>query len=412
MFKSKSSLIITFLLLPVCLLAGLSTPFFALAICGIIIFENYQYINLEGFKEILFTHYPMILFLLWMLLSCLWSPVSEQAIILNLKIIAMFVISLLTKQAITLSPLNPVDISSDSIKYKSDNLKSILSFLSISLVITLCIYYIELRFNGLFLKTYSIAFNDASNQFQFVLYKLDRGCAVLSIITWVIIGYLLSRKQFFLSLVTYLAVLFLLMTSDSLASEVATICSFLCFSMMILTKGRILPLFKYGIFIGSILFVCMIYYISPEEVITKFGYMPESAKHRIYIWNYVAKIFQEHKILGFGLDASRYISKTFAEYILYKDTYWSLLPLHPHNVILQTLLELGITGLSLLFLVISNIFKNIQKISNPMFQAIALTMFIQYFIIGMISFGMWQQWWIAAAVIAYVYWSILYKVKG
>jgi O-antigen ligase len=403
------SLILSLIFPPICLLAGLSASIFVVLLSLTFIFEYYKYLNPQDSKNQLSNNIPIILFLLWGTMSCLWSPIPEQAVALSLKIISLYILTTFAVQSLYSSLYNP-HLNIDKSLPKNFNDKSqetTLKILSFGFFIATAIYWCEVYSDGFFFKLYCKAFPKTDNAFHFVLYKLDRGCAILSLLSWIVIGYMLSSKRKILALAVYLSTLYLLFTSDSLASLVAYVCSFICFILIYFTKGKLLPVIKFALFIGAIVFVFIMYNICPEQILTDIPKLPDSAKHRIYIWNYVAKFFTEHKILGFGLESSRYISNTFADYILYNEATWSFLPLHPHNNILQILLELGIIGLIIAFWVINNIFRNIDNIGNPSLQAISIALFMQYFVIGMISYGIWQLWWIATASIIYIYWSIL-----
>jgi O-antigen ligase len=410
--KNIATLTLSVLILPICLLAGLSAPAFAMLICLSIILEGYYYISLQSLRMTLFSHYPVITFLIWMVISCLWSPIPGAALGVAGKIITFFMLTMLTIQIIY-SDKRYAEVYNPKKENFYHGLKSYspLNLLTYGLIIATGIYWVEWYSNGNFHQFYSSMLSKAGTDFTFYLFKLDRGCAIISLISWVVIGYFISSKKHILAALTYISTLALLFTSDSLASLVAYICSLTSYILMLLTRGKILSFIKYTLFLGAITFVILIYRINPENFINNIPALPDSAKHRIYIWNYVVKFFLEHKYIGFGLESSRYISNTFADYVLHKEASWSLLPLHPHNNILQILLELGITGALLAAYMIVHIFAKIKELDNTYLQAVGLSIFIQYFIIGMISYSIWQQWWIATAAMTYLFWSILLRAK-
>ena len=69
--------------------------------------------------------------------------------------------------------------------------------------------------------------------------------------------------------------------------------------------------------------------------------------HRLIIWSYVKKKILEKPIIGNGFSSRNIANETL---ITERGTNYQLIPLHPHNSILQIWLELGIIGLFLFFL--------------------------------------------------------------
>ena len=127
--------------------------------------------------------------------------------------------------------------------------------------------------------------------------------------------------------------------------------------------------------------------------------------HRLIIWSFSKEKILEKPIVGHGFFSSRHIA---SEHLKTKaSTKYQLIPLHPHNNILQIWLELGIVGLIIFFIFIRFLIKQIYELSriNHKFSAIALMSFFQVFFIGQISFGFWQNWWLSIILISF----ILYK---
>lgn len=131
----------------------------------------------------------------------------------------------------------------------------------------------------------------------------------------------------------------------------------------------------------------------------KVGAVYTSAVHRIYTWHFVNKKIAERPILGWGLDASRIIPGGRKQ--LRKDplTLWKqeILPLHPHNAALQVWLELGLPGAFLfagfVFLIFFRLFRGRRSHSAAAAMGAVTTV---YLVIGSFSFGVWQNWWVAA----------------
>ncbi len=71
------------------------------------------------------------------------------------------------------------------------------------------------------------------------------------------------------------------------------------------------------------------------------------------------------------------------------------IPLHPHNAILQTTLELGFFGTFLFFVMIQLCIQGIWKLNaNSRHICMLAGTFMSFLIIASISYGIWQSWWI------------------
>ncbi len=127
--------------------------------------------------------------------------------------------------------------------------------------------------------------------------------------------------------------------------------------------------------------------------------------HRLMIWSYVKEKILEKPLIGHGFFSSRNIDNKLRK--TQRGTKFQLIPLHPHNSILQIWLELGIVGIIIFFsfikFILDKIFYYVQI--NRSVATIAFITFFQVFTIGQISFGFWQSWWLAIISIT----LILYK---
>jgi len=95
-------------------------------------------------------------------------------------------------------------------------------------------------------------------------------------------------------------------------------------------------------------------------------YLPPSARHRLAMWSFVVEKIDEKPMLGWGLDASRFIpqeSRRLAPNM-------ELMPLHPHNALLQVRLELGMPGIVLIAILVGVFFTGIRGISNRFSSAL------------------------------------------
>ncbi|MFP3120379.1 polysaccharide polymerase [Rickettsia sp. R2] len=262
------------------------------------------------------------------------------------------------------------------------------------------LFFIEYSSHGFLTRIFKTSFG---------LYMLDRGCALLSITAWVAIIILLSNGKKRHALMLYILVLYLLSISDSLASFLGFGIGGVIFILTRFMKPIFFKLIAISLITGSLLFPVIAKQIEPQDLSEQYLATKPSAAHRLFIWHFVANKIIEKPILGYGLASSKYIEANDSEMIDYNGEKWHPLPLHPHNNILQITLELGIIGLILFLCLVYKYLKQISNLKNKNFKAISYACFINYYIIGMISYNIWQIWWISSGIWVLVLMKLLVK---
>lgn len=142
----------------------------------------------------------------------------------------------------------------------------------------------------------------------------------------------------------------------------------------------------------------------PRLIAKEYGHViPISYIHRLLIWNFVATTAIESPIVGQGIGTSKFTPIQDEDRFFYQNEMLSPLPLHPHNNVLQIFLELGIVGIALFGLYVWQILSRIGNVSvqnkDILWGATANAIFINYFFIGMVSFGIWQSWWMLSILL-------------
>lgn len=116
--------------------------------------------------------------------------------------------------------------------------------------------------------------------------------------------------------------------------------------------------------------------------------LPESWSQRVGYWNYALERIAEHPWRGWGLDGSR----AFSPHI----------QLHPHNGPLQLWLELGLLGAAAAALAWAFVFRRLARAEPSLLAAGAAGSAAVYVFFGAVSFGAWQEWWLALGALAAV----------
>jgi len=133
--------------------------------------------------------------------------------------------------------------------------------------------------------------------------------------------------------------------------------------------------------------------------------LPLSSIHRTYIYDFVIQNISDKPILGWGIGVSRSLPGSQEQITELKR---ELLPLHPHNSILEIWVELGLVGALALAILIHFIMKRIVRIvKEQTATAVLFGATSAYIVIGLTSYSIWSSWWIATAILSAGIWTSL-----
>lgn len=125
---------------------------------------------------------------------------------------------------------------------------------------------------------------------------------------------------------------------------------------------------------------------------TEIQWLDRSSKYRIDIWDLAVRWAHERPVLGYGANASRAIpplaekSKTHGRV--------RRIPLYPHNVMVQTVLELGFVGLALAVGICLLMIRAASRLPPPL-PAYALAAFVAAAGIWFIGYPLWRSAWLS-----------------
>jgi len=147
---------------------------------------------------------------------------------------------------------------------------------------------------------------------------------------------------------------------------------------------------------------------SPETTCWLAEHKP-SGLHRVLIWNWVDARIREKPALGWGLDASRRMPGG-TEHVAVRgcddppdrlprlDN--EVLPLHPHDAALQIWLELGGLGIAAAAAAVASTAAGAFRRWRGRDAAPLAAMLSASAAAALLSFGIWQEWWLASLGLA------------
>lgn len=126
--------------------------------------------------------------------------------------------------------------------------------------------------------------------------------------------------------------------------------------------------------------------------------LPLSWAARVGIWRYVCARIAEQPWIGHGLDASRAVT----DRIQVRELNMRAVPLHPHSASLQIWFETGAVGavLAAATLLAGGFALSRLFADNRPAAAAACATLASLGLVANVSFGLWQEWWLATMFIA------------
>jgi len=115
-------------------------------------------------------------------------------------------------------------------------------------------------------------------------------------------------------------------------------------------------------------------------------YLSESWLQRLGYWRKAVDWIQARPLPGWGLDASR--------------AFGPGIQLHPHDAALQVWMELGLIGAVAAAIVWASIFSGLSRPRRTPAAAAATATSAAYLAFGAVSFGVWQEWWLALGALS------------
>ncbi|AIF81104.1 hypothetical protein I862_02705 [endosymbiont of Acanthamoeba sp. UWC8] len=279
-------------------------------------------------------------------------------------------------------------------------------------LVALVFCYMESIFNGMIIT--NINHYLLNKTIYFDPSYLNRGMTFIAIAVWVAIIPLIqnNRKISSYCLLLLSFVIIFIYTSES--AKLGIIGGIVTYILAKIFKHNFVAIFQVGIG-GVYIFIpiaicCLIY--NPRAQ-TLFQHIPWSFEHRIYIWQNVLDLISLRPLTGYGFNAARIISELNLSSMMIGSTSISLLPLHPHNGVIQILLELGLIGLVLNLTVWLSIIRSIALTSSigENFKPFIYALLATYITISQSSFNIFMSWWLCLIFIIVFNFLILSKVE-
>jgi len=238
---------------------------------------------------------------------------------------------------------------------------------------------------------------------------LDRGAIVLTLACWVPILYLAERRRAMFALLVFLAALVAVDRLMSLSAVFGLVSAAFAF-VLGWWRPRLTATLIAGGFVA--LTVALPFCAPTREAVLSLSdtapWLRTSAHHRLVIWRFATDRIAEKPLLGWGMDASREMpggKTSVREYMQLPDSLplsGTVMPLHPHDAILQWFLELGIAGalMGAAIVIYAAWLAGFAGAAPRPARAAGLAVIGGALPPLLLSFGVWQAWWLSALFLA------------
>lgn len=140
-------------------------------------------------------------------------------------------------------------------------------------------------------------------------------------------------------------------------------------------------------------------------------WLPESARHRIVIWNDLSSRIREAPVFGLGTEALYISSARDRPQAPLTDARFPHRVRHAHSVFLQTWAELGLVGVALLLASGLAMLRTISRL-HVQTMPLALGGFAAGSILLSATFGIWQPWLLGLLSLAFAIFAVTAQVQG
>lgn len=231
--------------------------------------------------------------------------------------------------------------------------------------------------------------------------RYDRGVTTLVLIVWP--ATLALRRRRILQILIVAAIALGVFVMASAASLLALIVGLVGFAIASraprLVAGALAAVLIAG---AALLPVVVPTYQTTVQIEHDAPWIKSSGIHRLLIWRFAAERIADRPLLGWGMDASRELPGGKRDFGTTLPGFemgpgHDAMPLHPHDALLQWRVELGIPGTILALALVVWALRRVgwRFGGGREAQAASLGWAATVTVIALLSFGIWQEWWLS-----------------
>jgi O-antigen ligase len=265
--------------------------------------------------------------------------------------------------------------------------------LAAGVMLALAIGAVEVATGGFIVKHFLRIFFGKT---EFTLVEMNRGAAVLTVAFWPALLALLrfGKRERVGAVCMVIVTAWVLYRLESTTAFLALAIGCATVAAGIVLRERIWMAAMVIAVLAAACFPPLAQYAFPKHTVeSEYGWLPDSARHRLRIWQFASEKLAERPLTGWGMQSSKFIPGGNEEIQVGQRR----LPLHPHNAFLQVWLELGVPGLILTLGWVLWLIRRVQQAALPFRERVLMLACIASAgLVCSMGFGIWQAWWLAA----------------
>jgi len=326
------------------------------------------------------------------------SKISRHEILIS----ALFLFTFLISAFLSIKPYRSIPV---------------ILYLNLFVILSFCIFLILLenkkKANFLF-NILSISFALSAllvfiyNVSNYEFHELSKFKGFVNLMTiFTVVNFFLIKSKF--NYITIILLIPNIIMSGSSASVLGILIGiFLCLIFYCFKKIKVLSKFKYLLFTISVCITIILSFLFyknlpskfDQDSITNFEFkIPTNLidHHRQFIWGFSIQKFILKPLFGYGQDSSNFIDGSQEDIGSKYTGDMNFIPSHPHNFLIEILLETGIIGTVSFILLIYIINARVWKLHQSLKFRLHL-IFLNSFFWGssFVNFSFWLSWWQAS----------------
>lgn len=319
-----------------------------------------------------------LVFLLYALFTSYWSANTARSVSTIIKLLLLFGTGIYVQYLLNYNIIQPIKLKKN--------------YLIWSLIVINLILMFECM-SGHLLNVF------LREMFHFKIDNLrepgEKATALFTVLLPVLYTYLYEKSWSYILLILITVINYC--THNMLAALVAFVISLLAMGIGLLMKRTAIKIIMFGMILFLIytpIFFMLILqgeYVQ-QEIIPS---LPSNWLERVSMWNNALILMQERPFIGWGINASDSLNK-------FANSNQNIIQLHPHNAFIQIWLETGVLGVSIVAIILYQLYLKLSTITNPKKISVLLGCISAFFVFSMLSFGIWQTWWLSTIWIAVI----------
>jgi len=247
------------------------------------------------------------------------------------------------------------------------------------------------------------------NAAQILKYYGSALAVLAPVVVWA--GIRLGRRWLYAGLLHLAAAFVLILAVDSLAGLLGLVAGLVVGGIVYIcqcwhvVRGHAAALFLIGLAILLAAAIAWVLFNLPpspiaEQIIDGVYHGPVETglpvslidAHRQYIWRFSLDSALQAPYFGHGIDVSNYLPGASVLIEKFNQTF---IPSHPHNWLLEILLETGAFGLASLLAGLALLLRLWLRIGavSPVTSAAGVAVFVAFWSSSMLNFSIWAAWW-------------------